>query len=112
MPKINSKAKGNTFEREIAKELRERFGWDVVTSRSESKRMDDACVDLMGIPLFSLQLKAWEKSPPLHDTLQSMPDDTNINCVFWKKNRKGTVVVMEKDDFYAIVSMLKMNGIL
>lgn len=43
----NNRRRGNTYETKIAKELRE-LGYDqVVTSRSESKSMDDKKIDLI-----------------------------------------------------------------
>ena len=51
--------KGNNYERKIAKELNE-LGFDVVTSRSESKNTDNNKVDLIDksnkLPL-NIQLK-------------------------------------------------------
>ena len=43
----NSRSRGNAYERRIAQELRDLGFTGVVTSRSESKRMDNAKVDLI-----------------------------------------------------------------
>jgi hypothetical protein len=43
----NNKRRGSDYERQIAKELRELGYTEVVTSRSESKAMDDAKIDLI-----------------------------------------------------------------
>lgn len=61
----NSKARGNAYERVIAQELREFFP-NIKTSRSESKNMDDAKIDLIdpdGIMPFYPQIKLTQKTP-------------------------------------------------
>ena len=114
MGKINSKAKGRTYEQQIRKELRETFYPDCERSSYVSKYEDDVAKgDLVNTGnMFRFQLKATEKAPNFQEVLKEMKDDHKINCVFHKRNRKGEVVVMSKEDFYAVISMLKMNGIL
>ena len=113
MGKINARSKGNSYERQLVKEFKELFGKeDIFTSRSESKRMDDAGVDLVGVPMFNVQAKAWERAPSYHKVLSKMPDDTNYNLIFHKKNRCGEVVVMTKESFYEIIKMLKSEGVI
>lgn len=103
---VNSRNKGTSYERKLAKEWRE-FGFNTKTSRYESKMLDDMKVDLTNTGIFNIQAKAVERlSPSYHDILDSMPKDNNYNCIFHKRNRKGEVVVMTKDDFYDIVQML------
>ena len=103
---INSRSKGTSYERKLAKEWRE-FGFNTKTSRYESKMLDDMKVDLTNTGIFNIQAKAVERlSPSYHDILDSMPKDNNYNCIFHKRNRKGEVVVMTKEDFYDIVQML------
>lgn len=103
---VNSRNKGTSYERKLAKEWRE-FGFNTKTSRYESKMLDDMKVDLTNTGIFNIQAKAVERlSPSYHDILDSMPKDNNYNCIFHKRNRKGEVVVMTKEDFYDIVQML------
>ena len=103
---VNSRNKGTSYERKLAKEWRE-FGFNTKTSRYESKMLDDMKVDLTNTGIFNIQAKAVERlSPSYHDILDSMPKDNNYNCIFHKRNRKGEVVVMTKGDFYDIVQML------
>lgn len=62
----NNRRRGNTYETTIAKELRELCCPGVVTSRSESKAMDDKKVDLIdteGKLPFYVQLKRTIKTP-------------------------------------------------
>ena len=102
----NGRNKGNSYERKLAKEWRE-FGFETKTSRYESKMLDDMKVDLTNTGFFNIQAKAVERlSPSYHEILDSMPKDNNYNVIFHKRNRKGEVVVMTKDDFYELVQML------
>ena len=103
----HSKNKGSAYERKLAKEWRE-FGFsDCKTSRFESKMLDDLGVDLTNTGIFNIQAKAVERlSPSYHEILASMPKDNNYNLIFHKRNRKGDVVVMTKEDFYDILQML------
>ena len=104
--KINARNKGCAFERQIAKELRE-LGWkDCVTSRYASKETDDMMVDFVNTPNFQIQAKAVERFHAYHDILSKMPQNENINIIIHKRNRKGEVVVMSKDNFYRIIKLL------
>ena len=104
--KINARNKGNSYERKIAEEMRELGFTSCVTSRSESKRMDDKGVDLMYTGPFHIQLKATERYPNFHQLLTDMGSIFHYPVVFNKKNRKGEVVVMRKEDFYKIIRLL------
>ena len=97
MTKINSRAKGHQFERKIAEELRE-MGYDAVTSRSESRRLDDAGVDLVDDTAFYFQLKRVEALRPVDDILASMPAD-KTRVVLHKRSHKQAVVSMSWEDF-------------
>lgn len=103
----NGRNKGNAYERKLAKEFRELGFVNCKTSRYESKMLDDLKVDLTNTGFFNVQAKAVERlSPTHHDILESMPKDSNYNVIFHKRNRKGDIVVMSKDDFYELVQML------
>lgn len=105
---INSRKKGIAYEIELAKKFRDNGYKDCVTSRNESKRLDDSKVDLCFTGNWLVQAKAVEKlSPPLHDILSSMPKGDKI--VFWKKNRKGSVVCMEEELFWKINRIILDN---
>lgn len=102
---VHAKNKGNGYERKIASEFRQLGFDDAVTSRSESKAMDDAGVDLCGTEPFNVQCKALERAPNYHQVLAGMPDK-GINVLFHKRNRAGEVVVMRKEDFYWMVGVI------
>jgi len=106
----SARNKGNSYEREKAKQLRELHWKDCKTSRYSSKEKDDMLVDLVNTDPFSIQCKAVERLSGYHKLIDSMPKDGNINCVFHKRNRLGEVVVMSLDDFYKIITMLKKHN--
>lgn len=108
---IHSKNKGNAYERKIANEMKE-LGWQSCeTSRYASRKTDDLKIDLVGTDPFNIQCKAMERTPNLFDELDNMPDwDKKINTIFHKKNRRGDIVVMRKEDFYRIIKALQKNG--
>lgn len=111
--KINARKKGHAFELAIRKWFRD-LGWrKCETSRYASKYEDDVNkTDLVFTDPFRVQCKAVEKGLDVFKTLSEMPEDETYNLVFWKKNRKGTLVVMTIDDFKEIVEMLKKNGVI
>ena len=94
---MDSRKKGHAYEHKIA-ELIRGWGFDCVTSRSESKNLDDKGVDFVTDFPFNIQAKATERTPPYHELLKAMPHD-KPPLVFHKRNNKGTVVVMELDTF-------------
>lgn len=106
-----SRKKGNNYELLVIKWLKN-LGWsDCVSSRSESKRTDDAGIDICYSEPLQIQCKAQERSLNYHEILSKMPKNSeNYNLVFHKRNRSGTVVAMELDDFVKILRILLSNG--
>jgi hypothetical protein len=95
---INSRKKGNAFECKFAEYLRI-YGYRAMTSRAESKNLDDKGVDMFTDAPFNFQLKAVEKlSPGYHDILKGMPTD-KVPVIVHKRNNKGTIVAMTLEDF-------------
>ena len=104
--------KGHRYETKIAQELRNLGFTDVVTSRSESKSMDDKKVDLVDrsgkLPCY-IQLKNTVNTPQYHAIKKECPlKDKQV-----KKEKvfgsAGEVVIMDKDFFYELLSKL-ING--
>jgi hypothetical protein len=98
-----NKTAGSNYERKIAKELRE-FGFDAVTSRAESRNLDDRGVDLVtNFPLLP-QMKCSINQPNIHKLLT----ETDAEIIFFNKTEKankkfvtkGEYVMMKKDKFY------------
>jgi hypothetical protein len=102
---MNSKQKGNQFERHMASILRERLWPECYTSRFMGCAWDDYNgIDLTGTPGFNVQLKAVERlSPGYHEILAKMRQDKNTNIIMHKRNNKGCVVVVGFDDFVKII---------
>lgn len=108
----SARVKGHTFERDMV-QLFKGLGWtECVTSRSESKRKDDAGVDICYTDPFNIQCKAVEALGSVHKILASMPKDSNYNIILHKRSRQGVVVSMTLDDFKELVEMLISNKIL
>ena len=95
---INVRKKGHTFERKFCEYLRI-YGYDAVTSRSESRRLDDAGVDIVDNTKFYFQLKAVERmAKSYHKILKDMPGG-KVPVVIHKKKNEGTIVAMRLEDF-------------
>jgi len=80
-----NKRRGSDYERQIAKELRELGYTNIVTSRSESKAMDDAKVDLIDksnlMPCY-IQLKRTIKYPNFIEIEKACPLKDKPMCLF------------------------------
>jgi hypothetical protein len=109
----NARKKGNNYELVIVN-LFKKLGWEsACSSRSESKRTDDAGIDCCYTNPFQIQAKAVERLGSYHDILARMPDGKGTyNLVFHKRNRKGTVVAMSQEDFLGLLQLLIENGII
>ena len=95
---LNSKQKGNRFEQFCAKLFRA-YGFTCLTSREESKRLDDLGVDLVTNAPYNVQCKHVERlSTSYHQIINEMPTD-KTPLIFHKRNNLGTVVVMRLIDF-------------
>ena len=104
MPKINARKKGHAYELQIRDFFRDLGFKDCVSSRSESKNMDDKGVDLCYTGPFYAQIKAVENLGSIHNVLAKMPKEEKLNLVFHKKNRQGTIVAMELESFKALAT--------
>lgn len=99
---------GNQYERDIVNELKELGYKNVVTSRSESRNMDNSKVDIFDpteeFPYF-IQNKVYKSYPNLNDLING--DDVNKGkpmLVFHKKVKKANVKFLTEGEF---VSMSK-----
>jgi Holliday junction resolvase len=117
MASNRNRTAGNNFERLIVRELKELGYDDVVTSRSESKNMDDRGVDIFGPDFpYYIQCKNSKTYQKLHDliTSEKLPKD-KPTVVFQRKTRKantkfvteGDYVSMKKEDFYELLKKIK-----
>ena len=110
---VNGRKKGIGYELATIKKMKELGFEEAVSSRSESKRTDDAGVDICYTFPFQVQCKAVEKLPTsYHAILKGMPNNAGINVLMHKKNREGTVVSLNEKDFYKIVKVLMDKNLL
>jgi len=112
---------GHKFERDVVNYLKDIGFQDAVTSRMESKAMDDAGVDLCNTPGFHIQCKCTSPNPNYHELLKKMPDD-EIRAIFHRKTVKssggkfmvkGEYVTVHLEDFLKMMKRYqrkKTNG--
>ena len=108
-----SKTKGNAYEVQIAKELKE-LGFDTVTSRSESKNIDNNKVDIIDrsnkLPA-NIQLKKTLVTPQYFKIREESTVDPETFCLIWAKQEKkevnictvGEVCMIPKSLFYKLI---------
>ncbi len=113
---VNSRNKGNSYERKLMNEYKEHFP-NCRTSRNESKLRDDQGVDLCNTGCFNIQAKAYKNFSwgQIIKTLKAMPVEDNYNLLHLKIDKPGErweVVCMDKADWYEIMDKLKYNGII
>ena len=109
---MNSKQKGNRFERECAAILRAELWPECYTSRFMGSAWDDYNgIDLTGTPGFNVQCKAVERlSPGYHEILtKKMLQNKKTNLLIHKKNNEGIVVAMTLQDFIKLVKGVQFN---
>lgn len=106
---MNSKQKGNRFERECAAILRRELWPECYTSRfMGSAWLDYQGVDLTGTGSFYVQCKNAERLPKsYHDILAGMPKNGKTNLILHKRNNSGIVAVMSLEDF---LQLMKKKG--
>ena len=108
-----NKQRGNEYERRIANELNE-LGFDVVTSRSESKTTDNNKVDLIDrsnkLPV-QIQLKRSIATPSYFKIREDTTVPDEQFCLIWNKQRNvngrflstGECVILDKKMFYELI---------
>lgn len=119
-----NRRKGHNAERHYANIFKELYP-DVVTSRYGSRQMDDAKVDLFGLP-FLAQIKAGkQKGLKVHEVLQEMKelvpkqykDDLKV-VIHHREGTRGkkrtefdSIVSMTFEDFLTIIKLLHDGSI-
>lgn len=109
-----SRARGVEYEQKIARELRELGFSNVVTSRSESKTVDDNKIDIIDkdnlLPC-NIQLKRTIKYPNYFDIESQCPVKDKPFVIIWncqKPTEKtfrslGELVILPKAFFYELI---------
>ena len=102
---------GHAYELQIVNELKE-MGYDAVTSRAESRNLDNKGVDIVTDFPFHIQCKNSANNPDYHKLHESdlLPEDKPFAVFHKKTERKGNVfrkqgeyVILKKEDFYRIL---------
>ena len=100
---INARNKGHSYELSVIKELKSLFKTDkIYSTRSQNRMLDAEKVDICGEVPFNIQCKATETIPQVHKIF----DDINRDkppMIFWKKNNKRQIVIMEAETFLEIM---------
>lgn len=111
-----SKKKGNRYELKIAHELQKLGFTGIVTSRSESKKMDDNKVDLIDtegkLPI-SIQLKCTQTTPSYFKIQDECPIKDKPFCIIWNRQEKkevncvsvGEVAMIPKEFLYELLKL-------
>lgn len=92
---------GIRFEQEVVNMLKD-LGFDVVTSRYESKRADDAGIDVVGDFPLKIQCKSQVNTPNVHKLIT----ETEAEVVFWRKQKKKNNKFYKQGD-YAMIPLSK-----
>ena len=117
MPNANRDA-GHRYERDTAEAMRQCGFTDCVTSRAESKSLDDAGIDLVHTGPLSVQCKRTKNQPRFAELLKRMEDACkthrlagNVPVVYHKTARAPSTVTMLASDFEELAAMLVKEGI-
>jgi hypothetical protein len=102
---MNSKQKGNQFERQMAAVLRAELWPECYTSRFMGCAWDDYNgIDLTGTGNFNIQLKATERTPSYHSILKNkMPQGKKTNIIIHKRNNEGCIVALTFENFVKLI---------
>ena len=105
-----SRSKGNNYELRIIKELTELGFNGLVTSRSESRRLDDSKIDIVdteNVMDCYIQCKATANVPNISKINKEVGMKDKPLAIFWNKQNNSTVqeefVVIPKEYFYKLI---------
>lgn len=108
----NSKRRGSNYELKIVNELKE-LGFDVATSRAESKLLDDHKVDVVDHEniLPNIQIKLTQSTPNYFQIASECPLKDKPFCIIWSKTVPtertfrsiGEIVMLPKSFFYELI---------
>lgn len=102
----SNRDKGHRFERRIINELKE-MGYEAVSSRSESKNMDDKGVDIISDFPFYIQCKNTMRMPEPWKIFMKMPPE-KPPIIIWTKNHKEDLIIMKKDELWKLLEKFGM----
>lgn len=102
----SSRRKGNSWERQIVNDLKSIGYPNCVSSRSESKRMDDAKVDIIDLDgqlNCHIQAKATKNLPNYHKIREDCPLKDKPLVIACKQPEKTPIVILELSYFYQLI---------
>lgn len=111
--KSYSRNKGHTYERKIVNELNN-LGFNVGTSRNNSKKLDDNKVDIFDydgtLPCY-IQTKSTQSVPQYFKIRSESTVDPQKFVVIWSKQEQreknivsvGEAVILDKEFFYKLI---------
>ena len=103
-----SRNKGSAFEAEVVNKLKE-LGYDVCRSAGESKKLDNAKVDIAGDCEFAIQCKNTQNLPNYFKIRENCPDSRPL-ALLWKKVGEvgsisdGTLALIPIEYFYELLT--------
>lgn len=105
-----SKRKGNAYELKIIHELTDLGYEGLVSSRSESKRLDDAKIDIadtLGVLDFYAQCKRTKNTPNIETITEACLYKDKPLIIFWSKEsdkqQNNEYILMPKNYFYKLL---------
>ena len=118
-----NRAAGHGYELKIIKELKELVPVfkDAVSSRSESRNLDDKGVDIANTPGYSVQCKNSKTNPNYVELLNDLNNVGSlrgtIKVILHKKTKKakanfipvGEYALLTKQDFYNLVRLVEQG---
>ena len=109
-----SRSKGASWEREVINRLKEIGFTGCVTSRGESKKVDNNKIDIIDtegkLPI-NIQCKQYQNTPSYFTIRDACTDKTKPFVVMWKKypeggeNSKGAIAMVDAEYFYYLLSL-------
>lgn len=117
-----SRNKGSAWEAEVIRNLKELGYEGCVSTRGESKRMDNDKIDIVDtykkLPI-NIQCKHLMNTPSYFSIREACSDKTKPFCLAWKKSpeegsvSKGSIFMVPDDFFYVLLDCYtKQNNIL
>ena len=108
-----NRAAGIHYELDVIKALKE-MGFKAVSSRYESKRMDDDGIDIVTDFPFKIQCKSWTNVQPNIHTLLT---ETAADLILYRKTEKkgtrfykiGEYAMLEQSKFFDLVQKAYKN---
>jgi hypothetical protein len=107
--KKNSRNKGHSFERKIAKDMQS-IGYKGARRQLEYHTDDANGVDIQQTPPFKIQCKAMKNQPSIHKVMDEVEAEREeIPVVIYKVDRKGTYAAFKIDDALRLMKIFKEN---